>query len=181
MNRIKYVLLTCFLLFTASLNAGWVDKQGNQVPDSNDMKSVGKLIAHQIITDNEAEALKNWETPSETVYLPTAEQIERNKIITAFIVFAGCSVDTKGHCDLRMQITVYQPDGAIYANIPIAEVWAGKPPLPNNNLGLSVDYLRIRIEPDEQLGKYQIDTKVVDKISGNNMLLTSYFTAIEAK
>lgn len=181
MNLAKYVFLTLTLLFSVSAIAEWIDKQGNVVPDSDNMKSVGKLIAQQIITDNEAKALKNWETPSETVYLPTTEQIERNKILTAFIVFAGCSVDAKGNCDLRMQITIYRPDGDIYANLPVMEVWSEKAPMPNNNLGLSVDYMRIIIEPNEQLGKYQIDTKVMDKISGDSMLLTSYFTAIEAK
>ena len=43
-----------FLFFQAvAVNAGWVDKQGNKIPDSDNMKSVGDLIAQQVITDNE--------------------------------------------------------------------------------------------------------------------------------
>ncbi|MCU7833933.1 MAG: hypothetical protein KZQ83_01680 [gamma proteobacterium symbiont of Taylorina sp.] len=180
MSRIKHVLLTIALLFSSTVNAGWVDKQGNKIHDSNNMKSVGDLIAQLVITDGEAKVLKNWGTPSESVYFPTADIIKRNKIITAFIVFGGCAVNSKGNCDLRMQITVYQPDGAIYSKLPIMEVWSGKPVPPNKGLGLSVEYMRVIIENGEQLGRYKVDTKIIDNISGNNMMLTSHFTAVDA-
>ncbi|MCR4346860.1 MAG: hypothetical protein NUV55_06630 [Sulfuricaulis sp.] len=179
MSYIKHTLMI-ILLISSTTNAGWVDKQGNKIPDSDNMKSAGDLIAQLVITDNEAQVLKNWSTPSQSVYFPTADKIERNKIITAFIVFGGCAVDANGNCDLRMQITVYQPDGKIYSKLPVMEVWSGKPVPPNRSLGLSVEYMRIIIEPGEQLGKYKIDTKVVDKISSNSMILTSHFTAVEA-
>ena len=169
------------MLLAIAASAGWVDKQGNKIPDSDHMKSAGDLVAQLVITDNEPQVLKNWGTPSQSVYFPTADKIERNKIITAFVVFGGCAVDANGNCDLRMQITVYQPDGTIYSRLPVMEVWSGRPVPPNKILGLSVEYMRVIIEPDEPLGKYQIDTKIMDKIGGKNMVLTSYFTAIEAK
>ena len=173
------ILLSLFLLSAAAI-AGWVDKQGNPIPDSDNMKSVGDLIAQLVVTDNEAQVLKNWGTPSQSVYLPTADEIERNKIITAFVVFGGCAVDANGNCDLRMQITVYQPDGKIYSKLPVMEVWSGKPVPPNRSLGLSVKYMRVIIEPGEQLGMYKIDTNVIDKIGGKSMVLKTHFTAVEA-
>ena len=180
MSRINLALIIITLLVHSVANAGWVDKQGNKIPDSDNMKSAGDLIAQLVITDNEPQVLKNWGTPSQSVYFPTADKIERNKIITAFIVFGCCAVDANGNCDLRMQITVYQPDGKVYSKLPVMEVWSGKPVPPNRSLGLSVEYMRVIIEPGEQLGKYKIDTKVIDKISSNNMILTSHFTAVEA-
>jgi hypothetical protein len=180
MSRINQALIIITLLVHSVANAGWVDKQGNKIPDSDNMKSVGDLIAQLVITDNEAQVLKNWGTPSQSVYFPTADKIERNKIITAFVVFGGCAVDANWNCDLRMQITVYQPDGKVYSKLPVMEVWSGKPAPPNRSLGLSVEYMRVIIELGEQLGKYKIDTKVIDKISGNSIALTSHFTAVEA-
>jgi hypothetical protein len=180
MGHIKQAILIFSLLVHSVVNAGWVDKQGNKIPDSDNMKSVGDLIAQLVVTDNEAQVLKNWGTPSLSVYFPTADKIERNKIITAFVVFGGCAVDANGNCDLRMQITVYQPDGKIYSKLPFMEVWSGKPVPPNRSLGLSVEYMRVIIEPGEQLGQYKIDTNVIDKISSNSMVLTSLFTAVEA-
>lgn len=180
MNEISAFLLSAFILTSPIAKAGWVDKQGNPIPDSDNMKSVGDLIAQLVITDNEAQVLKNWGTPSQSVYFPTADKIEVNKIITVFVVFGGCAVDAKGNCDLRMQITVYQPDGKVYSKLPVMEVWSDKPVPPNRSLGLSVEYMRVIIEPGEQLGRYKIDTTVIDKISSNSMMLTSHFTAVEA-
>lgn len=180
-SYIKLILLAVSLLSTTIANAGWVDKQGNKVPDLPHMKSVGNLIAQLVITDNEAQVLKNWGTPSESVYFPVANKIEKNKTITAFIVFGGCATDTKGNCNLRMKMTVYKPDSSVYSNLPVMEVWSDKPVPPNKNLGLSVDYMRVIIESHDPLGKYKIDTKIIDKVSGKSMKLTSYFTAIESK
>ncbi|MEN8207251.1 MAG: hypothetical protein ABFS24_14775 [Pseudomonadota bacterium] len=181
MRKIYTVLLVMGMLLPAFSKAGWVDKQGNQVPDSDHMRSVGDLVAQLVITDNESQVLKNWGTPSESVYFPTADKIERNKVITAFVVFGGCAVDAKGNCDLRMQITVYKPDGSIYSKLPVMEVWSDKPVPPNRSLGLSAEYMRVIIEPEDPLGKYQVDTKIMDKVSGDNMLLKSSFTAVESQ
>lgn len=181
MRNINGVLIALVFSLPALANSGWIDKQGNAVPDSDHMKSSKDFIAQLVLTDNEAEALKNWNTPSESVYFPTTDKIEKSKIITAFIVFGGCAVDKKGNCDLRMQITVYQPDGSVYSKLPIMEVWSGKPVPPNRSLGLSADYMRVIIENDEPLGKYRIETKVMDMNSGSNMLLSSSFTAVETK
>ena len=180
MSHIKQILIVITFLNTTIANAGWVDKQGNQIPDSPHMKSAGNLITQLVITDNEAQVLKNWGTPSETVYFPVANKIKKGKIITAFVVFGGCATNAEGNCDLRMQMIVYKPDGSVYSNLPVMEVWSGKPVPPNKNLGLSVDYMRVIIEPNDPLGKYKIDTKIIDKISDKKMVLTSYFTAIEA-
>lgn len=180
MRKIYAVLLVIGVLLPALSKAGWVDKQGNQVPDSDHMRSVGDLVAQLVITDNESQALKNWGTPSESVYFPTADKIERNKVITAFVVFGGCAVDAKGNCDLRMQITVYKPDGTVYSKLPIMEVWSEKPVPHNRSLGLSAEYMRVIIEPEDPLGKYQVDTKIMDKISGDSLLLKSNFTAVES-
>lgn len=179
MTHVKLILIIT-LLSTTIANAGWIDKQGNKIPDSPHMKSVGNLISQLVITDDEAQVLKNWGTPSESVYFPVANKIQKGKIITAFVVFGGCATDTKGNCNLRMQMIVYKPDGSVYSDLPVMEVWSGKPVPPNKSLGLSVDYMRVIIEPHDPLGKYKIDTKIIDKNSGNKMVLTSYFTAIEA-
>ncbi len=179
MKGFSAIVLASLLILSGVAEAEWIDKQGNPIPDTDNIKSVGDLIAQLIITDNEAQVLKSWGTPSESVYFPTTEKIERNKIITALVVFGGCATDEKGDCDLRMQITVFQPDGTIYSKLPVMEVWSGKPAPPNRSLGLSAEYMRVIIEKNEPLGIYRVETKVIDMNSGKSMLLSSHFTAIE--
>ncbi len=183
-NKLKLFLLYMFL-FTLPINAQWVDKQGNMLSDTEDMKSAEKLISQLIITDKESEVFKRWSTPSkekdDSVYFPTTDTIEINKLLTIMIVFGGCSTDKAGNCDLVMKISVFQPDGKVYADLPIQKVCSGKPVPPNNSLGLGSEYVRILIEPNEQLGKYKVQAKIMDKISGKEILLTSHFTALSEK
>ncbi len=60
MSRIKHTCIILTLLISANTNAAWIDKQGNLIPDSDNIKSVGDLIAQLVVTDKEAEVLKNW-------------------------------------------------------------------------------------------------------------------------
>ena len=96
------VLASAIFLFSIASwsNAGWVDKQGNAIPDSAHMKSVGDLVAQLIVTDREVEVLKNWGTPSESVYFPTTDKIEQNKLLSIFVVFGGCAIDLRGKAPL---------------------------------------------------------------------------------
>lgn len=180
MKRVNAMVLAVAMLLPATASAGWVDPQGHAIPDSDHMKSAGDLMVQLLVTDDEARFLENWSTPSGSVRLPTADSIELNRRLTAFVIFGGCAVDAAGNCDLRMQITVYQPDGGVYSELPEMEVWTGKPAPPNAALGLGKQYLRLVIEPEEPLGRYRIEAKITDEVSGGQLLLTAYFTAVDA-
>ncbi|MCG6935332.1 MAG: hypothetical protein LJE73_05470 [Proteobacteria bacterium] len=58
MRNINGVLIALVFSLPALANSGWIDKQGNAVPDSDHMKSSKDFIAQLVLTDNEAEALK---------------------------------------------------------------------------------------------------------------------------
>lgn len=49
------------LFASGYVNAGWIDKQGNTLPDSEDRKSIGNFGAQLIFTTDEAALLKKWE------------------------------------------------------------------------------------------------------------------------
>ena len=181
MQRFIYIVSFVVTLAMSTARAGWVDEQGNPIPDSDYRKSVGTLAAQLVITGNESQLLENWNTPSQSVELPTSNEFGVNEIITVFVVFGGCATDADGNCDLNMQITVYQPNGEVYSGLPVMEVWSGKPVPPEKRLGLSAEYIRIVVEPDEPLGKYRIDARIRDNISKQGMTLRSHFTAVEAR
>ncbi|NQY20270.1 MAG: hypothetical protein HRT40_03005 [Campylobacteraceae bacterium] len=171
-----------FLLFSIIfLNAQWLDDKGNKIPNSSDMQSQGEFSVRIISTDNKEQLLKNWNTNSKGVKLPTIFTIERNKEIDFFILFGGASVDKNQNVNVLMRMTVYKPNGSIYINTPIMEVWSNKPMISSKTLGLSVDYLGITIEDNEVIGKYRIEIKVLDVLTSKAIILKSYFTVIEAK
>ncbi len=180
---LKRIILVCSALFIfgSTYSATWVDKSGKAIPDSLSRKSSKNFIAQLVLTDNEPKLLKNWNTPSKDVFTPTANTIEKGKILSGFIIFGGCATDTLGNCDLVVRYKIYQPDGKVYSDLSLMEVWSGKPVPPHKSLGLGVGYLRVIIEPDEPLGQYRVDAKVTDRRGGDSVKLSATFNAIEKK
>ena len=179
MNRIKQVIVLCILLVLPLLSvAGWLDQSGNPLPDTDARKSIGKLGVNLLLTNKEKEAQNKSKAPSSGGNPDTIDKIKRNEFITALLLFSGCGVDEKGNCDLLVKYKILQPDGKVYADIPVQKAWAGKPPA-DNDLQVSKAYIKIRIENKEPLGVYQVMADVVDKVSGESLSLLTKFEAIE--
>lgn len=101
-----------------------------------------------------------------------------NEAINAFVVFGGCTTDDLGNCSVAMRFVVPKPDGSVYAETPPMEVWHNKPAPPGKSLELSVQYLKVVIEPTDPLGVYRVQTQVKDNISGTDLQLSALFTAV---
>jgi hypothetical protein len=104
--------------------------------------------------------LQTGPPPSESVYIDTTDDIERGKVLTAIVTFGGCGADKNGNCNLLVKYKIIQPDGAVYADLPYQEAWVDKPAPQNRSLGMSIGYIRLVIEDDEPLGKFQRDVQV---------------------
>jgi hypothetical protein len=118
------------------------------MPDETDRKSIGEYGAWLVLTDKENHAFTNWDTPSEEVYIPSTEKIEKGKTLTALIVFSGCAADDKGNCNLLAKYKVLLPDGSVYADLPFQEAWIDKPVPAKRSLGLSIGYIQVVIEAE---------------------------------
>jgi hypothetical protein len=56
------------------------------------------------------------------------------------------------------------------------EVWQYKAAPPDRMLQLSVQYLKVVIEPQDLLGKYIVSVDVKDHVSGASLQLSTAFT-----
>lgn len=121
---------------------------------------------------------KTWATPSDTVHVDSIDRVRINQPISAFIVFSGCQATPTGKCNVSMAFRVIQPDGKVYATTSNMEVWQDQD-APGSALALSVQYLRIRIEPHEPRGRYTVYVEVRDNNSGKVLALKKTFTASE--
>ena len=61
------------------------------------------------------------------------------------------------------------------------EVWDQKPAPPGKSLELSVQYLKVVIEPKDQLGKYMVFSQVRDNNSGTVLQLNAPFVAVKGR
>src|SRR5437870_3555425 len=95
--------------------AGWINRSGEPLPDSESRKAVGDFGVQLILVADEQELMKRWNTPSETVETTTTDKVEVNGAIHAFIVFSGCTRDKDGKCSVAMRFKVTKPDRTVYA------------------------------------------------------------------
>ena len=173
-------VLSLVCLLTGNAHAGWGDKQRNPFPESDDSKSAGTFGAQLIFTADEQALFKKWATPSETVDVDTVESVSINQPISAFVIFSGCKPDATNLCKVSMRFRVIQPDGKVYSETPAMEVWHGKPAPPGRSLELSIQYLKVIVEPHELRGRYTVQTQVRDDNTDTVLLLQKTFTAVDS-
>jgi hypothetical protein len=173
----RRVLLFIFVLLSAPAFAGWIDREGNALPDTEFRKSNGDFGAQLVLTDKEEQTFRKWNTPSSVVDIATTNRIQVNRFLTAVIIFSGCGADNAGNCNLVVRFKILQPNGSVYADLPTQEAWVNKPAPPNRSLQMSVGYIRVRIEPHEPIGRYTMLAEVMDKNTGKTLNLTQYFDA----
>ncbi|MBS0313976.1 MAG: hypothetical protein JSS05_07265 [Proteobacteria bacterium] len=161
-------------VITSNAHADWISKSGERLPDTEYRKSAGAFGAHLILVPDAQRLLRDWDTPSETVEITAVNSVPIGSQANAFVVFKDCTPTKSGQCNVTMQFRVYQPNGKIYASTPLMEVWQDKPA--PRMLELSVQYLKIILEPKDLPGKYLVSAKVRDNVSGVSLDLSSAFT-----
>jgi hypothetical protein len=132
-----------------------------------------------VLVEDEQHLFRTWSKPSGSVDVKDVDSVSINSPINAFIVFGGCKPDIQGNCSVVMRFRVIGPDGKLYSETPAMEVWHAKAPLPNRSLQLSVDYLKIIVEPHEQSGKYVVNAEVKDNNSERTLRLQKDFTVAD--
>jgi len=180
-QRMRLIALLLACLISSFAHAGWSDRQGKPLADVEDRKASGNFGAQLIFTTDEQGLFKKWTTPCEGVNINNVESVEINKPISAFIIFFGCKPTSSGNCNVSMRFRVLQPDGKVYSETPAMEVWQDKPAPPGHSLELSVQYLKVIVEPHEQRGRYIVQTQVRDDNTGAVIDLQKSFTAVDSQ
>ena len=176
LNRLWMML---FLVIPFTTTASFIGPDGKPYPETEFRKTDGDFGAELIITHKEEESLKNWNTESKGVHFPTTEVFHKGKVITALIVFIGCKKLENNNCQLSQTHKIFQPDGKVYADIPESELWFNRQSPSDGTLGLAVDYVRLIVEPHEQLGEYTFEVIVKDYQSNKSLSLTKTITVVE--
>jgi len=176
MNKLRNLLSVFLILVSFTSYAGWRDKNGNPVADTEWLKSSNGFGVQLLVIEDEEEFLKRWGKPTKTVQANTTSTTYRGETISTPIIFIGCGIDKKGNCSVSTSFKLLKPDGSIYADINRAEVWDNKPAPPNRTLGLSTDFLKIKIEQDDPFGVYTLKAIVTDKNKKITLSLTQKFT-----
>lgn len=175
--RIAVLLLFAAFTFSSNCMAEWIERSGEKLPDTAFRKSEGAFSSWLVLVPDDRALYTDWQKSGASVQVSETDQVRINEPISAFVVFSGCMADGLGNCDVQMRFRVLAPDGSVYTESPSMEVWQGKKAPNAQLLELSVGYLKVAIEPHEQLGNYQVEAQVKDLISGKVLLLQKPFRA----
>ncbi|MCG3189005.1 MAG: hypothetical protein LKCHEGNO_01248 [Burkholderiaceae bacterium] len=138
----------------------------------------GAFSAQLILVPDARQLLAQWSgTRRESIDVDTVHAVAVGAEANAFVVFGGCSPDAAGRCDVTMRLRVQRPDGKLHATTPPLEVWQYKAPPPARTLQLSVQYLKMTVEPSDAPGRYVVSAEVKDHVSGSALRLATAFTA----
>ena len=147
-------------------------------PALTNQAKVENLMVVQLWSSNSEEFLTAW-NQSSPPSLKTTSRIERNKRITAFIIFAGCKGDAAGNCNLNGSVEFRDPDGKIYGEQKNVDFWSGAA-IDGYNLRLSPVAPALVIEDGEKLGDYTVRITVTDRNANVTAITEEKLKVVEA-
>ena len=147
-------------------------------PEPEWSKSKNGFSAMLLLSDEPNELLSSWDTPRAGVPVKTADTITRGSPIVAFVFFTGCKPDENGLCNASADFTIFEPDGSVYESFGDRDLWKQKPAPPDGMLRLSAEYVGVVIDPEDPLGRYEVEVLVHDLNAGTTLELRQAFTAI---
>ena len=179
-KRVKIVMrqaLTAGL--GAFLLAGAGALAAQDVPQQRSFEaSAGDLrIIHLWSNDPDA-FLTAWRGPTPP-NLPTSTRMERNQPIQQFVLYANCTRDAAGTCNVTAKVLITAPDGTAYGDPLSFDIVKGPATAPPGNIGLAAGNIGLRVEDGEQLGRYRIELTATDHNSG--LAATTLFTSKRLK
>ena len=172
--------LLLFLLLatpTASMaQSGWVDMQGNPVPESDSSKSREGFSAAVLVTADQ-DWQEKWDTPPETVpHFSTTSEVRTGGELFVLTFLSNPLVDkASGMTDVACDFIVLRPDGSDSTrelDMPCFKVeLSGNP----RSVFLSAASLKYVEEPSDLRGTWSVSVTVKDRLRGIEIPLQTSF------
>jgi hypothetical protein len=168
MNLCRAILLGCFLLPSICLaQGGWINRQGDLVPETESVKSQDGFSAMFVITADKNWQEK-WDTPPETVpHFSEAKEVGPGEELYILTFLANPKADAEsGMTDVVCDFIVLRPDGTDSArelDMPCFKVRLHGNP---RSVYLSEASLKYVAEPADPRGTWTVLITVKDRARG---------------
>ncbi len=162
-------LLAATLPLLAS--GAWIDASGKPQADTESMRSAGDFGVQIVLTADEAQFRRAWNTQKTPPKLSTTNIARIGGTVSAMLVFHGCMPAPAGSCDVSAEFEVEEPGGRKVA-AGGGPVWSEKP-MPPGMLQLGQASLAMGFDKTDAPGEYKVTAKVRDKVSGHTLSVTA--------
>ena len=176
--KISRILLPFLLLvpLVSAAQSGWIDMQGNPVPESDSAKSRDGFSATVLITPDQ-DWQEKWNTPPETVpHFSGAKEVGTGGELFILTLLANPKVDpASGMTNVACDFIVLRPDGS--DSVRELDMPCFKVLLPGNpkNVYLSAASLKYVAEPTDPRGTWTVSVTVKDRLRGVEVPLRTAF------
>ena len=160
----KLISTTLFLILLGASPAFSLWEQNDQtaVGEPN-YKEVNGFSGYLTVDDEPREHVRRWLDPVEIPTVSAMPTMKRGKTMGAFVELMVCKQNARRVCNVRVNYTIYKPDGSIFATRAVWQkeiLWKKQGPRRSYPLGLARMHFRLgRDDPD---GEYKVKAKVID-------------------
>ncbi len=181
---LKLVFSIAILIVAAAFPAyatddwGWQDRDGNRVPDSDDMKSVGGFGGWLIVT-RDPDWEKEWNTPSEhTPNLTTVDEVRVGEVIAILPVFGNPKPDSNGVVRIHCDLLILRPDESVALDEKDLNCFTYKLTSDPRSVWLSGIIPKFIGEKTDPKGKWEVNVVLRDMVRGVEVSLKTHFTLV---
>ena len=158
---------------------GWISKDGEPVPNTDNMKSVKGFGGWLIITPDKNWAEK-WETPSDTTpYFSEAQTVEYGEQLTILTFYINLLKDKSGHVNIVCGIKIVRPDKTISIDNQDIPCINGEFPGNPKSVYLSPVVIKYSGDAGDIPGDWLVEVMLTDKNRDARVELKSKFTLVE--
>jgi hypothetical protein len=194
----KLVSTTLFLILIAASPASSLSGQNHKTAggDTN-YKEVNGFSGYLTLENEPREEVQRWLDPVEIATLRAMSTMKRGKTMGAFVELRGCKQNARTVCNVRVNYTIYKPDGSIFATRAVWQreiLWKKQAsPAPRrssrkpgkqerrmevrivSNPSKGLARMHFRFRQDDPAGEYKVKAKVTDLNADNSFELELNF------
>lgn len=174
-------LATWLLITTTAIadEGGWVDRNGDPVPDSDSMKSDSGFGASLIVTPDEDWAEK-WNTPRETTpYFSEASEVRVGQVLTILPLFINPKLDENRIARISCDLRIVRPDSSLAIDEERLNCFTYEIPGDPESVFLSAIIPKYVGEPGDPRGVWLVEMTMRDEVRGVGIPLSVSFELIE--
>ncbi len=187
--RTPFLLFSLFFSVVAAAEStepyadstGWIDMQGQRIPDADNIKSIKGFGAHLLVTpDSDWEA--KWQTPEQVVpNFNEADTVELGEALTILSFYVNPMTNPAGEVLVTCDIRVIRADGSVSVDEKDLICASGKLIGSPRNIRLSPYIMNFVGEPNDPLGTWVVEVNMEDKMRNAKLALKTSFDLVESR
>jgi len=163
----------------ASNEGGWIDEDGNLVPNSDEMKSVNGFGGWLVVTQDSTWEVE-WNTPSDHVpNFTTLEEVRVGEVLAILPLFINPKTDSGGFARIQCDIRIVRPDKSVSMDEKNLNCFSYKLNSDPRSVWLSALIPKYVGEPLDPKGEWQVELILRDMVRNVAIPLKTSFTLVD--